>query len=83
MKANPSIDGKLLEQAMQVSGESSESAVLTKALEEYIKRRSPKRVLELCGKHAYGSDSQVTRYTAFGPNRPEQTKVFLQLVSSS
>jgi hypothetical protein len=50
MKANPSIDGKLLEQAMHVSGESSESAVLTKALEEYIERRSPKRILELCGK---------------------------------
>lgn len=50
MKVNPSIDGELLEQAMQVSGESSESAVLTKALEEYIARRSPKRILELCGK---------------------------------
>lgn len=49
MKAKPSIEGKLLEQAMQVSGESSESAVLTKALEEYIERRSPKRILELCG----------------------------------
>ena len=50
MKVNPSIAGELLEQAMQVSGESSESAVLTKALEEYIARRSSKRILELCGK---------------------------------
>jgi ribosomal-protein-alanine N-acetyltransferase len=32
--------------------------------------------------HAYGGDPQVTRYTAFGPNTPEQTKVFLQLVSA-
>ena len=47
---NPSIDRDLLEQAMKVSGESSESAVLTKALEEYIARRSQKRILELCGK---------------------------------
>jgi RimJ/RimL family protein N-acetyltransferase len=31
--------------------------------------------------HAYGSDPEVTRYTAFGPNTPEQTKAFLQLVS--
>lgn len=31
--------------------------------------------------HAYGSDAEVTRYTAFGPNRPEQTKDFLQIVS--
>ncbi len=40
MKVNPSIGSKLLEQAMRVSGESSESAVLTKALEEYSARRS-------------------------------------------
>lgn len=32
--------------------------------------------------HAYGSDPEVTRYTAFGPNTPEQTRGFLQLVSS-
>jgi [ribosomal protein S5]-alanine N-acetyltransferase len=31
--------------------------------------------------HAYGSNPEVTRYTAFGPNTPEQTKGFLQLVS--
>ena len=31
--------------------------------------------------HAYGSDPDVTRYTAFGPNTPEQTKGFLQFVS--
>jgi [ribosomal protein S5]-alanine N-acetyltransferase len=31
--------------------------------------------------HAYGSDPEVTRYTAFGPNTPEQTKGFLQFVS--
>lgn len=32
--------------------------------------------------HAYGSDPVVTRYTAFGPNTPEQTKGFLQIVSA-
>lgn len=31
--------------------------------------------------HAYGSDPVVTRYTAFGPNTPEQTKGLLQFVS--
>ncbi len=31
--------------------------------------------------HVYASDPEVTRYTAFGPNTPEQTKGFLQLVS--
>ena len=32
--------------------------------------------------HAYASDPAVTRYTAFGPNTPEQTKGFLQLASA-
>jgi len=32
--------------------------------------------------HVYASDAEVTRYTAFGPNTPEQTRGFLQLVSS-
>ena len=31
--------------------------------------------------HAYASDPEVTRYTAFGPNTPEQTRGFLQLAS--
>jgi len=50
MNLNPSIDRELLEQAMNVSGEASASAVLTKALQEYIAPRSPKRILELAGK---------------------------------
>lgn len=31
--------------------------------------------------HLYASDPEVTRYTAFGPNTPERTKGFLQLVT--
>ena len=31
--------------------------------------------------HVYASDPEVTRYTAFGPNTPEQTMGFLQFVS--
>src|SRR6185295_7345222 len=31
--------------------------------------------------HTYASDPEVTRYTAFGPNTPEQTRGFVQLVS--
>jgi hypothetical protein len=49
MNDNPSIDRDLLEQAMKLSGEASESAVLMKALEEFIARRSPKRILEVVG----------------------------------
>lgn len=31
--------------------------------------------------HAYASDPEVTRYTAFGPNTPELTREFLRLAS--
>ncbi len=44
------VDRGLFEEAMRVSGESDASAVLTKALQEYIRQHSPKRILELCGK---------------------------------
>ena len=50
MSAIVSIDRELLEEAMKCGGESSQATVLAKALEEYIARRSPKRILELMGK---------------------------------
>jgi hypothetical protein len=50
MKDYPCVDRHLLEKAMEVSGESDASTVLTQALEEFIARRSPKRILELMGK---------------------------------
>lgn len=50
MNDNPCINRELLEQAMEVSGESDASAVLKRALEEFIARCSPKRILELVGK---------------------------------
>lgn len=50
MNINPSIDPELLEKAMKISGESCESVVVAKALEEYIVRHSPKRILDLIGK---------------------------------
>jgi hypothetical protein len=44
------VDSELLERAMRLSDEPRASVVLTKALEEYIARRDPKRLLELIGK---------------------------------
>ena len=44
------VDSELLERAMRLSDEARASVVLTKALEEYIARRDPKRLLELIGK---------------------------------
>ena len=50
MATNLSIDPDLLERALQVSGERTKKAVVTKALQEFIARRRQKRLLELIGK---------------------------------
>ncbi len=50
MATNLSLDPELLERAMQVSGERTKKAAVTRALEEFIARRGQKRVLELMGK---------------------------------
>jgi hypothetical protein len=49
MATNLSIDPELIEQALEVSGERTKKAAVTKALQEFIARRQQKRVLELLG----------------------------------
>jgi hypothetical protein len=50
MATNLLIDPDLLERALQVSGERTKKAAVTKALQEFIARRRQKRLLELIGK---------------------------------
>lgn len=50
MATNLSLDPKLIERALQVSGERTKKAAVTRALEEFIARRRQKRILELMGK---------------------------------
>ena len=50
MATNLSIDPKLIEWALKVSGERTKKAAVTKALEEFIARRRQKRLLDLMGK---------------------------------
>ena len=50
MATNLSIDPKLLELALEVSGERTKKAAVTKALEEFIARRRQKRLLDLVGR---------------------------------
>jgi hypothetical protein len=50
MATNPSIDPALLERAMELSGESTARAVLTKALEEFIAIRQQRSLLDLMRK---------------------------------
>lgn len=49
MATNLSVDPKLIERALEVSGEKTKKAAVTKALEEFIARRRQKRLLELVG----------------------------------
>ena len=50
MATNLALDPDLIERAVKVSGEKSKKAAVTRALEEFITRRSQKRLIELMGK---------------------------------
>lgn len=50
MATNLAIDPKLLDRALEVSGERTKKAAVTKALQEFIARREQRRVLDLMGK---------------------------------
>ncbi len=50
MATNLAIDPDLLDRALQVSGERTKRAAVTKALEEFIARRQQRGVLDLMGK---------------------------------
>ena len=50
MATNLSIDPDLLDRALKISGEKTKKATVTKALQEFIRRRQQKRILELMGK---------------------------------
>ena len=49
MATNLSLDPELLEKALEVSGERTKKAAVTKALKEFISRREQRRILELFG----------------------------------
>ena len=50
MATNLSLDPRLIERAVKVSGERTKRAAVTRALEEFIARRRQKRLIELMGK---------------------------------
>lgn len=47
---NLSVDPELIERALELSGERTKKAAVTKALEEFIARRRQRRLLDLMGK---------------------------------
>ena len=56
MATNLSIDPKLLDRALEISGENTKKATVTIALKEFIARREQKQLLELFGKLDWDSD---------------------------
>lgn len=55
MATNLQIDPDLIQQALEVSGERTKKAAVTKALQEFIARRRQKRLLDLFGKLEWDS----------------------------
>jgi hypothetical protein len=60
MATNLSLDPKLIEQALKVSGERTKKAAVTRALEEFIARRKQKHLLDLMGKLEWDTDFDYT-----------------------
>ena len=56
MATNLSIDPKLLDRALEISGENTKKATVTIALKEFIARREQKQLLELFGKLDWDAD---------------------------
>lgn len=50
MATNLALDPDLIERALKVSGERTKKAAVTRALEEFVARRSQKRLVDLMGK---------------------------------
>ena len=50
MATNLALDPDLIERALKASGEKTKKAAVTRALEEFITRRSQKRLVDLMGK---------------------------------
>ena len=56
MATNLSIDPELINLALELSGERTKKAAVTKALQEFIARREQKHLLELFGKLEWDMD---------------------------
>jgi Arc/MetJ family transcription regulator len=56
MATNLAIDPELIERALEISGERTKKAAVTKALKEFIARREQKRLAELFGSLEWDTD---------------------------
>jgi len=56
MATNLAIDSELIERALEISGERTKKAAVTKAPQEFIARREQKRLAELFGSLEWDTD---------------------------
>jgi Arc/MetJ family transcription regulator len=56
MATNLAIDPELIDRALEISGERTKKAAVTKALQEFIARREQKRLAELFGSLEWDTD---------------------------
>jgi hypothetical protein len=59
METNLSLDPELIERALELSGERTKKAAVTRALEEFVARRRQKRLVELMGKLEWDNSFDV------------------------
>lgn len=64
MATNLAIDPELLETAHKIGGRRTKKATVTEALEEYIRRREQRRVLDLFGTVDYDPDYDYKKQRA-------------------
>ena len=56
MATNLAIDPELIERALEISGERTKKAAVTKALQEFISRREQKQLADLFGSLEWDAD---------------------------
>ncbi len=61
MATNLAIDAELLDKALEVSGEKTKKAAVTKALQEFIARREQRRILDLFGTLEWNTEYDYKR----------------------
>ena len=61
MTTHLSLDPRLVEEALRLSGERTKKAAVTRALKEFIARRKQARILKLFGKLEWDSSCDFKR----------------------
>jgi Arc/MetJ family transcription regulator len=66
MATNLAIDADLLQRALDVSGEKTKTAAVTRALEEFVARREQARIVELFGALEWDAEYDYKRERSRG-----------------